>query len=32
MFSTGFSLNAGDWELVPGSFMILMKEQYNEFC
>ena len=25
-------LNDGDWKLVPGPFMILMKLQYNETC
>ena len=29
-FQTCFWLNAGDWKLVPGSFMILLKRQYRE--
>ena len=28
--SNMFWLNAGDWELVPGPFMILLKLQYNK--
>ena len=27
---TGFWLNTGEWELVPGLFIILIKWQYNE--
>ena len=30
--SNMYWLNAGDWKLVPGPFIILMKEQYNEIC
>ena len=29
-FLTYFWLNAGDWKLVPGSFMILLKWQYSK--
>ena len=31
-FLTCFWLNAGNWKLVPGPFMILMKWQYNKIC
>ena len=27
-----FWLNARDWKLVPGPFMILLKWQYHEIC
>ena len=27
-----FWLNAGDWKLVTGPFLILMKWEYNEIC
>ena len=27
-----FLAQSGDWKLVPGLFMILMKWQYNEIC
>ena len=29
-FEHVFSLNAGDWNLVPGRFMILFKLQFGE--
>ena len=29
-FLTCFWLNAGDWKLVPGTFMILLQWQYSE--
>ena len=28
--SNMFLANAGDWKLVPGSFMFLLKERYSE--
>ena len=31
-FLTCFWFNAGDWKLVPGPFMILLKWQYSEIC
>ena len=31
-FSNIFLAQSGDWKLVPGLFMILMKWQYNEIC
>ena len=30
--SNMFLAQSGDWKLVPGLFMILMKWQYNEIC
>ena len=30
IFLTSFWLNAGDWKLVPGPFMILVKSKYSE--
>ena len=30
-FVTCYWLNAGDWKLVPASFMILLKWQYSKF-
>ena len=27
---TSFYFNAGDWKLVSGPFMILLKQQFNE--
>ena len=29
-FLTCFLLNARDWELLPGTFMILLKQQYSK--
>ena len=29
---TCFWFSVGDWKLVPGPFMILVKLQYNEIC
>ena len=29
-FQTCFLLNAGDWKLIPGPFMILLKQQYSK--